>query len=69
MSPALGLMAFAILIAAVTWLSLRLVPMSQLDVLPSRCRRRIRWRQLNARWIYLCCAAFAIGAGLTHLSS
>lgn len=69
MSPALGLMAFAILIAAVTWLSLRLVPMSELDVLPARCRRRIRWYQVNARWVYLCCAALAAGAGLTHLSN
>lgn len=69
MSPALGLMALAILIAAVMWLSLRLVPMSELDVLPARSQRRIRWCQLNARWIYLCCAALAVGAGLTHLSS
>jgi hypothetical protein len=50
------------------WLSLRAVPMSDLDVLPVRCRRRIRWWQLNARWLYVSCAALAAAAALTHVS-
>lgn len=69
MSAALALLAIAAVIAAAMWLSLRVVPMSDLDVLPVRCRRRIRWWQVNARWAYACCAVVAVGALLTHLST
>ncbi len=69
MSPALALLAIAVVVAAAMWLSLRVVPMSELDVLPVRSRRRIRWWQLNARWVYACCAVLAAGASFTHLST
>jgi hypothetical protein len=65
----LALLAIAVVVAAAMWLSLRVVPMSDLDVLPVRCRRRIRWWQLNAHWIYACCAVLAAGGLLTHLST
>jgi hypothetical protein len=68
MSPALPLLAIAVVVPAAMWLSLRAVPMSDLDVLPVRCRRRIRWWQLNARWLYVSCAALAAAAALTHVS-
>jgi hypothetical protein len=69
MSPALALLAIAVVVPTAMWLSLRVVPMSDLDVLPVRCRRRIRWWQLNARWLYVGCAVIAAAAALTHVST
>ncbi len=69
MSPALALLAIAVVVAAAMWLSLRVVPMADLDVLPVRSRRRIRWWQVNARSVYACCLVLAAGASFTHLST
>jgi hypothetical protein len=68
MSPALWLLAIAVVVGVAMWLSLRAVP-SDLDGLPIGCRRRITWWQLNARWLYAGCAVLAMGAGLMHLST
>ena len=54
MSPALWLLAGAVVFAAAMWLSVHVVPISDLDVLPVRCRRRIEWWQRNARRAYAC---------------
>jgi len=68
MAPALALPAVALVVAAGMWLSLRAVPASDLDVLPARCRRRIRWWQRNAGWIYACCAVLAAAGVVGHFS-
>ena len=67
MSLASAVLVTAVVVAAGMW-SLRVVAMSDLDGLPARCRRRIRWWQLNARWVYVCCAVVAAGATVTHFS-
>jgi len=69
MSPALWLLAIAIVSAAAMWLSVHVVPISDLDGLPVRCRRRIEWRQRNARWAYASCAVVAAAASVTHFST
>jgi hypothetical protein len=69
LSPALALLGIAAVVAAAMWLTLHAVPMSSLDVLPARCRRRITWWQLNARWVYACCVVLAVAGGLTRLST
>ena len=68
MSPALWLLAIAIVSAAAMWLSVH-VPISDLDGLPVRCRRRIEWWQRNARWAYATCAVVAAAASVTHFST
>ena len=69
MSPALWLLAIAIVFAAAMWLSVRVVPISDLEALPARCRRRIEWWQRNARWAYVSCAVLAAAASVTHLAT
>jgi hypothetical protein len=69
MSPALWLLAAAIVFAAAMWLSVHVVPISDLDVLPVRCRGRIEWWHRNARWAYACCAVLAAAALVTHFST
>ncbi|HZC54220.1 MAG TPA: hypothetical protein VE441_17225 [Mycobacterium sp.] len=69
MSPELALLAIAVVVATAMWLSLRAVPTSDLDVLPVRSLRRIRWWQLNARRIYACCAVLAATGLLAHIST
>jgi protocatechuate 3,4-dioxygenase beta subunit len=69
MSPALWLLAIAIVSAAAMWLSVHVVPISDLDGLPVRCRRRIEWWQCNARWAYAICAIVAAAASVTHFST
>jgi hypothetical protein len=69
MSPALWLLAIAIVSAAAMWLSVHVVPISDLDGLPVRCRRRIEWWQRNARWAYATCAIVAAAAWVTHFST
>ena len=69
MSPALWLLAIAIVFAPAMWLSVHVVPTSDLDGLPVRCRRRIEWWQRNARWAYTGCAVLAAAASVNHFSS
>jgi hypothetical protein len=67
-TPAIGLLAIAVVVAATMWLALAAVPRADLNVLPERLRRRIAWWQLHVRWIYACCAVVAAGASYTHFS-
>ncbi|HKC28046.1 MAG TPA: hypothetical protein VKB75_08530 [Jatrophihabitans sp.] len=60
MSAAFLLVALAALVAAATWIALHAIPMSDLDVVPTRCRHRIAWWHQHARWLYACCAAAAV---------
>jgi hypothetical protein len=69
MSPALALLTLAVLVAAAMWLSMRVISMSDLEVLPARCRERIMWWHLNVRWLYACCAIIAIGASAMHIAT
>jgi hypothetical protein len=69
MSPALWLLAIAIVSAAAMWLSVHVVPISDLDGLPLSCRRRIEWWHRNARWAYATCAVVAAAASVTHFST
>ena len=69
MSPALWLLAAAVVFAAAMWLSVHVVPISDLDLLPVRCRRRIEWWQCNARKAYACCAVLAAAASVMHFST
>ena len=68
MTPAPGLFAIAVVVAASMWLALAAVPRADLNALPERFRRRITWWQLHVRWIYACCAVVAAGASYTHFS-
>jgi hypothetical protein len=69
MSPALWLLAMAIVFTAAMWLLVHVVPISDLDGLPIRCRRRIEWWQRNARWACVTCAVLAAAASATHFST
>lgn len=69
MSTGLVLPAIAVLIAAAMWVSLHVVPMTDLDALPARCRHRITWWQRNARWMYIACAVLATGSALIRISA
>lgn len=68
MPPTLALLGVGLLIAGSTWVALRSVPMSTLSALPDRYRRRYRWWQLNARYVYVVCTVLVAGALLAALA-
>jgi hypothetical protein len=69
MSIALSLLAIAIVSGTALWLSVHVVPRSDLDALPLKCRCRIEWWQRNVRWAYACCVVLAASASVTHFST
>jgi hypothetical protein len=62
-----ALIAIATLVAAVTWLYLRAATVAELEILPARCRKRLRWCQRNNRYVYVGCLALALAAVLAQL--
>jgi hypothetical protein len=69
MSIALSLLAIAVVSGAAIWTLVHVVPRSDLDVLPARCRCRVEWWQRNARWAYASCVVVAAAASVTHFST
>jgi hypothetical protein len=53
-------LAIAMLLSLTSWLSVRMAAGSDLSVLSSACRRRVRWWETHARNLYLGCACLAV---------
>jgi hypothetical protein len=64
-----ALIAISILVAAYLWIFLRVAAVSELDVLPARCRRRLLWCQRNERRVYAGCIALASTALLLQVGT
>ena len=66
MSVSAALLVIAVLLAAGTWVTVRLIPADR-DLLPLHCRSRLRWWQLNARYLYAGCAVVTLCTVLAQL--
>lgn len=64
-----ALTGIAVLLSAALWLSLHVAATAELAVLPAYCRRRLTWWRLNARGVYLGCAALALVAVAVELAA
>jgi hypothetical protein len=65
---ALTILALATLISFGLWLSIRGASLEEVELLPARCRRRVRWWQRNARYVQLACAVVAAAAVCLQVS-
>lgn len=68
-SPALAILAIATLVSFGLWLSMRVAGLADLELLPARCRRRVRWWQGNARNVQLACAVVAAASACVQIST
>lgn len=66
---AFAVLAIALLISFGLWLSTRAAGLAEVELLPARCRRRVRWWQGNARYVQLGCAAVAVAAACVQIGS
>jgi hypothetical protein len=66
---ALAIFAIAILISSGLWLSMRAAAVANLDLLPVRNRRRVRWWQQNSRHVQLGLAGLALTSVIVQLTS
>jgi hypothetical protein len=66
---ALAILAIAILVSFGMWLSVRAAGLAEIELLPGRCRRRVRWWQGHARYAQLCCALAALAAAGVQIST
>lgn len=67
-SPAVALITLAATVAGGLWLALRATALAELDILPARWRKRVRWWQTHHSPVFIGCAAVAMAAGLTRLA-
>ena len=58
--PAVPLLTLAVLMPAATWCSLRATAAVDLDFLPRRSQRRIKWWQAHAGYVYVAGAVLAV---------
>jgi hypothetical protein len=65
----LAILSLAALVSFGFWLSMRGARLAEVDLLPARCRRRVRWWQRNARYAQLACGVVAVIAACVQVSA
>lgn len=65
---AVAILALAALVSFGLWLSMRGASLEEVELLPARCRRRVRWWQRNAKCVQLACAVVAVAAVCLQVS-
>jgi hypothetical protein len=63
-----AILALAALVSFGLWLSMRGASLEEVELLPARCRRRVRWWQRNAKCVQLACAVVAVAAVCLQVS-
>jgi hypothetical protein len=64
---ALAVFGIAVLTSLGLWLSMRVAGLAEVDLLPVRYRRRVRWWQGNERNVQFTCAALAFAAACLQI--
>jgi hypothetical protein len=64
----LAIFALAALVSLGLWLSMRGASLAEVELLPARCRRRVRWWQRNARYVQLSCVLVAVATVCVQVS-
>jgi hypothetical protein len=63
------MLAWAALVSFGLWVSMRGASLEEVELLPPRCRRRVRWWQRNARCVQLACLVVAVAAVCLQVSA
>jgi hypothetical protein len=66
---ALAILGIAILVSLGLWLSVRAAELANVELLPARSLRRVRWWQGNAKHVHIACAVLALAAACVQITS
>jgi hypothetical protein len=61
--------SIAALLSSGLWLATRAAGLADVEVLPARCLRRVRWWQGNARYVQSACAVIGIAAACVQIGA